>query len=298
MFPEGFPHLVAVTLESWDWDRLPSKDEDIWNALLYPVFLGRTIRSAQASYMKQVLDPLLKKSAAKAVKTDPKWSKTVLKRIDSELAGIVHTPGEGYKKAILNSVVKEAENLNLGRTIGDALSFFENHGVGVELIKKLQKDKHETSELTDYATREIYNVGYTKAVIWMYDCGIAHDLVPPNSHIKRFLTECGYSGFGWSRDEPEDWQIYALACQKMGEVAQEVSKYLRCSVTAKQAQADVWYLQSCRGLLPSSYSRMLSPKVLTNFLESRKWDITKLANRLSDIEKLEILMEELKAFLK
>jgi hypothetical protein len=297
MLPEGLPHLVAVTIENWDWDRLPQRDADVWDALLYPVFLGRTIRSAQANYVKRVLDPLLKRNAARAVRTDPNWSRTILRRIDTELGSIAGTPGEGFKRAILNTVAQDAQNLNLSRTLDTALSFFEGHGIGVELIRRIQNDSRQTKELVDYATREIHNVGYIKAVIWMYDCGIAYDLVPPNSHIRRFLAECGYPGFGWSRDEAEDWQIFALACRRMSEVAQEVSGHLRQPITAKQAQAAVWYLQSCRGLLPRNYSRRLSPRVLSNFLESLRWNIDELANRLGDVEQLEGLMEDLKVFL-
>jgi len=296
-FPVGFPRLVAVSIENWDWDRLPQQDTDVWDALLYSVFLGRTIRSAQANYVRQVLDPLLRRDAAGAVRTDPNWSRTVLRRIDTELGSIIGTPGEGFKRAILNTVAQDAQNLNLSRTLDTALSFFEDYDIGVELIRRIQNNRGQTEELVDFATREIYNVGYIKAVIWMYDCGIARDLVPPNSHIKRFLAECGYPGFGWSRDEPEDWQIFALACRRMSEVAQEVSRHLNQPITAKQAQAAVWYLQSCRGLLPRNYSRRLSPQALTDFLERRRWDIRELANRLGDVERLEGLMEDLKVFL-
>jgi len=297
MLPEGFPHLVGVTIENWDWDRLPQRDADVWDALLYPVFLGRTIRSAQANYVKQVLEPLLRINAARAVRTDPNWSRTILSRIDAELGSIAGTRGEGFKRAILNTVAHDAQNLNLSRTLDTALSFFEGHGIGVEMIRRIQNDSRQTKELVDYATREIHNVGYIKAVIWMYDCGIAYDVVPPNLHIRRFLAECGYPGFGWSEEETEDWQIFALACSRMGEVAQEVSSHLRQPITAKQAQAAVWYLQSCRGLLPRNYSRKLSPRALTNFLERQRWNIDELADRLGDVEQLEGLMGDLKVFL-
>jgi hypothetical protein len=297
MLPNGFPNLVAVTIENWDWDRLPQRDIEVWDALLYPVFLGRTIRSAQANYVKQILDPHLRMDVARAVRTDPNWSTTVLRRIDRELGSITDTLGEGYKRAILNTVAQEVRNLNLSRTLDTALSFFEGYDIGVDLIRRIQHDAHQTAEYVDYATREIHNVGYIKAVIWMYDCGIAYDLVPPNSHVKRFLAECGYPEFGWSRDEPEDWQIFALANRRMREVAEEVSRHLGKPISAKQAQAAVWYLQSCRGLLPRNYSGRLSPRTLTDFLGSMRWDIHDLANRLADVEQLEPLIGDFERFL-
>jgi len=298
MLPKGFSDLVAITIENWDWDVLPKENAEVWNALLYPVFLGGTVRSAQASYVKEVLDSYLTMGAARAVRTDPYWSKKVMKTINSELASITNTLGEGLKRAILNTVAQDVRNLNLSRTLDTALSFFERFDVGVAKIKNIQNDDNRTKELVDYATREIYNVSYIKAVLWLYDCGIAYNLVPPNSHVKRFLEECGYPGFGWSRDdEPEDWQIFALACNKMSEVAQQVATELSQHITAKQAQAAVWYLQTCRGLLPRKYARRLSPRTLIAFLQNQRWAIGELAERLSDVEKLEDLTEDLKIFL-
>lgn len=297
MLPKGFSNLVAITIESWDWDILPEEDAEVWNALLYPVFLGRTVRSAQANYVKEVLDSYLAMDAARTVRTDPYWSKKVMKTINSELGSIASTLGEGLKRAILNTVAQDVQNLNLSRTLDSALSFLERFDIDVAKIRNIRNDDNGTKELVDYATREIYNVSYIKAVLWLYDCGIAYNLVPPNSHVKRFLAECGYPGFGWSRDQPEDWQIFALACNKMSEVAQQVASELNQHISAKQAQAAVWYLQTCRGLLPRKFARRLSPQTLIDFLKNQKWDIGELAERLSDIERLEGLTEDLKNFL-
>ena len=297
MLPEGFYDLVALVVENWDWDVLPDEDTEVWDALLYPVFLGRTVRSAQASYVKEVLDSYLRMEAVEAVRTDAHWSERVMETINSELGSISGSPGEGLKSAILNTVAQDVQNLNLSRTLDTAMSFFEKYGIDVEKIRGIRNDNSRTKELVDYATREIFNVSYIKAVLWLYDCGIAYKLVPPNSHVKRFLEECGYPGFGWSRDQPEDWQIFALACAKMSEVAQQVASELGQAITPKQAQAAVWYLQTCRGLLPRKYARRLSPQSLITFLHNQRWDIDELARRVTDVEELENLTEDLKIFL-
>lgn len=297
MLPEGFSNLVAISIENWDWDVLPREDAEVWDKLLYPVFLGRTVRSAQVGYVKAVLDPYLRMEAARALRTDPYWSKKVLRRIDLELGSILGTPGEGLKRAILNTVAQDVQNLNLSRTLDTALSFFERFDIGVEKIENIRNDDSSTKELVDHATREIYNVSYVKAVLWLYDCGIAYNLVPPNSHVRRFLADCGYPRFGWSRDQPEDWEIFALACDKMSNVAQQVAAELGRPITSKQAQAAVWYLQTCRGLLSRKYARRLSPQTLIDFLKGQRWSIDRLADRLDDIERLENLAEDLKMFL-
>jgi hypothetical protein len=235
---------------------------------------------------------------APRVRTDLNWSKELLKRIEQEKSRISGAPGEGLKKSILNLVAQDIADLNLSRTIHTALSFFTRHQISVKLIKSIKDDNAKTNDIVDHASREIHNVSYIKAVLWLYSCGIAYKLVPPNAHIIRFLDECGYPGFEWSRDGyPVDWQIYSIVCKKMEDVAQQVSVHLKSVVSPKQAQAAVWYLQTCRGLLPRNYVRRLSPQVLISFLEAKGWRIKDLERVLSDIEQLDNLTEELKDFL-
>lgn len=295
--PDGFSDLVALVIKNWDWDILPKKDSDIWEALLYTVFLGATVKTAQAGYIKEVLGDLLEFNAAKAVQTDPVWSKKVLKVIDTELGSITGTPGEGLKRAICKIAIHEAESLDLSRTIGTALDFFNKHNINVQEIKNLQNGVKGTLDLVDRAARKIHKVRYIKGVLWLYGCGIAKDLVPPNAHVTRFLYECGYPGFGWSRDMPDDSQIFTPACNCMRDVAKQVEAELKQPITPKQAQAAVWYLQTCRGLLPRSYKKHLTPLLLIDFLNIQRWDVPQLNHRIGDVEQLESLTADLKAFL-
>lgn len=295
--PDGFSNLVALVVEDWEWDILPEKDSDIWDALLSTVFLGATVRTAQAAYIKEVLEDLLEFNAAKAVPTNPVWSKKVLEVINAEFGSIEGTPGEGFKKAILKIATHEVEKLDLSRTIDTALKFLSGHKINIQKIKSLQNNFKETLDLVDMAAREIHKVRYIKAVLWFYGCGIAKDLVPPNAHVTRFLRECGYPGFGWSRDMPNDWQVFTPACNCMRDVAKQVGAGLRRPITPKQAQAAVWYLQTCRGLLPRGYRNRLTPLLLIDFLNIQKWDIPQLDQRIADVEQVEGLMTDLKSFL-
>ena len=297
MLPEGFSDLVKLVIEDWNWDELPKQRSEIWNALLYPIFLGATVRSAQAAYIKKILENTIEFKAAQTVPTDPVWSKKALSIINNEMNSINGTPGEGFKRAILQIAAREIESLDLSRTIGTALDFFDKYGITAPKIKSLQNDAKGTLDLVDLTAREIHNVRYIKGVLWLYGCGIARDLVPPNSHITRFLNECGYPGFGWSRDPPDDWQIFTPACKCMRDVAQQVATELKQPITSKQAQTAVWYLQTCRGLLPQGYARQLTPLTLIDFLKAQKWDIPRLSMMLDDVEQLESLASDLKASL-
>jgi len=297
LLPKGFSDLVGLVIRDWDWDILPKKDSDVWDALLSTIFLGATVRTAQAAYVKEVLADLLEFDAAKAVPADPVWSKKVLKVINAQLGSIEGTQAEGFKKAILRIAAHEVENLDLSRTIHTTLKFLSRHEVNVQKIESLQNDFQGTLDLTDMAAREIHKVRYIKAVLWFYGCGIAKELVPPNAHVTRFLNECGYSGFGWSRDMPDDWQVFTPACNCMRDVAKQVGAELKRPITPKQAQAAVWYLQTCRGLLPRGYKNRLTPLLLIDFLNIQKWDIPQLNQRIVDVEQLEGLTADLKSFL-
>jgi hypothetical protein len=297
VLPEGFSDLVKLVIEDWNWDELPKQRSEIWNALLYPIFLGATVRSAQAAYIKKILENTIEFKAAQTVPTDPVWSKKALFIINNEMNSINGTPGEGFKRAILQIAAREIESLDLSRTIGTALDFFDKYGITAPKIKSLQNDAKGTLDLVDLTAREIHNVRYIKGVLWLYGCGIARDLVPPNSHITRFLNECGYPGFGWSRDPPDDWQIFTPACKCMRDVAQQVATELKQPITSKQAQTAVWYLQTCRGLLPQGNARQLTPLTLIGFLKAQKWDIRRLSMMLDDVEQLESLASDLKASL-
>lgn len=294
MIPDGFPELVSLVLEDWDWDDLVTENSEIWEALLYPVFLGATVRSAQANYVKEVLADLLEFEAVQTIRSDPVWSEKALKVLNRQLRSIKGTPGAGFKRAILQIAFQQVKRLDLSRTIGDALNFFSDHNINVAKIANLQKDYGGTLNLTDLAAREIHNVRYVKSVLWLYGCGIAEDIVPPNAHVTRFLHECGYPGFGWSRDLPTDWQVFTPACRYMREVANQVSLELGVSITPKQAQTAVWYLQACRGLLPTGYKSKFTPLKLVEFLRTQKWSMQDLSIRLDDVEQLEDLALVLK----
>jgi hypothetical protein len=295
MLPDGFSDLVDLVIQDWDWDNLPKTNSDIWDALLYPIFLGRSVRSAQAAYAKDIMSHMIDYASAKKIPTDPVWSKKASALIDMELGAIRGTPGEGLKKAILEYVRQEVVSLSLSRTIGGALEFFEKNGICVKKIASLKDDEKNTNELVA-GIDKVFNVGIIKGVLWLYSCGIAKDLVPPNNHTITFLDDCGYPGFSWSRNPPADWIRYAPACKAMKDVAQKVSAELEKQVTPKQTQFAAWYLQTSKGLL-TGHKSWLTPKLLIEYLDSRRLTIEKFNKILDNVEELEKTGMDLKSFL-
>jgi hypothetical protein len=83
----------------------------------------------------------------------------------------------------------------------------------------------------------------------------------------------------------------------MKDVAKKVGTELGRKISPKQAQLAVWYLQTSRGLLPSNWKNQLTPEFLLEFLKDQKWTIDQLSKKLGDVEKLDSLANDLKAFL-
>lgn len=296
MLPDGFSNLVELVIDDWDWDNQPKSTSDIWDALLYPIFLGRSVRSAQAAYAKDILGHMIDYESAKKIPTDRIWSKKASALIDMELGAIKGTPGEGLKKAILESVRQDIVSLSLSRTIGGALEFFSKQGICVQKIISLKDDEKNTKEMVAAIDRNVFNVGIIKGVLWLYSCGIAKDVVPPNHHTITFLDDCGYPGFEWSRNPLPDSQIFAPACKAMKDVACKVSAELKKPITPKQAQFAAWYLQTSKGLF-TGHKSWLTPALLIEYLDSRHLTIDKFNAILDDVEELEKIGIDLKSFL-
>ena len=89
---------------------------------------------------KQILWDFIEFNAAQIVPNNPIWSRQVLASINTELQSIAGTPGEGLKKAILQITSREVESLNLSRTIGTALDFFNLSNLSVQVMIDLQDD--------------------------------------------------------------------------------------------------------------------------------------------------------------
>ncbi|WGM88908.1 MAG: hypothetical protein NUK63_08295 [Candidatus Bathyarchaeum tardum] len=70
MLPDGFADFTSLVLQKWHLDELAKSDANVWNAFLYPIFLGPTVRSAQAAYVKDVMLPFLDFENVNAILTE------------------------------------------------------------------------------------------------------------------------------------------------------------------------------------------------------------------------------------
>ena len=80
-------------------------------------------------------------------------------------------------------------------------------------------------------------------------------------------------------------------------IADSVALDLDRPVSAKQAQAAVWYLQTCRGLISRNNRGKMNPSRLIDFLTYQRWDIKDLENAILDVELIGDLETALNSFL-
>lgn len=297
LLPNRFSELVELSIIDWDWDQLPDSMENIWDALMSQIFLGPTVRTAQATYIKQVLEPLICYSAAPDVNQSG-WSNVVLSHLHNVKNSIRNTPNESQKRAIISLTEQDVEDLKLSRTIYDSLIFFKQNRINVHRIHQLMGDTSETENLAYSASKNIYNVALTKAVLWLYGCGIAQDLVPPNTHVVGFLNQYSCIDLGWDSSKwPPDWQLFSICRNKVNEISITVARDLGKDVSSKQVQASIWYLQTCRGLLSRGNRGKMNPDKLISYLEYQNWSIKDLEEHIVDIELLEDLEASLNSFM-
>jgi hypothetical protein len=298
--PDGFYDLVELYTKSSRRTSLPKSVYDVWDALIYPLFLGENTRSAQASYVCDMLhnDFLTYRKAKKAL-NDPSWSKKVASALNHRLSSIKGSNAEGYKRAILALLRNQAERGELIETITSAIDFFNIYKPIHKYIDKIKKDTDAQKEFVVLSARGIFNVGIIKSVIWLYSCGIGKEIVPPTSHIRRFLSESGISYFDWSLNGMSDEEAFAPACRYISDIANSCTILIGKKITPKEIQNAVWYYETCKSLIAhSKLSKHLTPRNLIQYLNSNNWTLRNLGDIIDDIERIDDLSQSIKDFLK
>ncbi len=262
------------------------------------VFLGSIVKTSQASYIKRTLEPYISYKNAPRV-DEIGWKDEVINFLNEQEKLNKNTLGEGSKKAIIITTKSLVDDLTLSRTVFDALNFFKENRITVRRIHRLENDISNTENLVYAASKKIHNVALTKAVIWLYGCGIARDLVPPNTHVVRFLNQYCDLGLDWNSNKwPPREHLFSRCRNKVGNISNEISPVLNQQASNKQVQSAIWYLQTCKGLITNNYNKgKLSPRKLISFIDSQNWSIKDLETHIVDIELFDDLSEYLNNYL-
>lgn len=293
---EGFSELVG-RFRPEGVPEFPRHTSEIWDALIYPTFLGKEMRSAQAAYLSDLLKGHLDYPSRGSATSDPHWGEKIQADIDAARRSIPPgSAGARFKRPALASAEKLLRNGGLANMVSSADSFFGGHRVTPALVSAIASDRSRQLNLVTAAATEIAQFGPVKAVLWLHDFELGSDLAPPNLHIRHFLREYGFSDASLD-DDTESLHALSVACQRMGEVASQVSHDLGRTVTVRLCQHVAWLRETCSALLaPHRKASRLTIRRLLDFLDSRGWAPETLADEVGDIERIEIVEQDLASF--
>ncbi len=122
------------------------------------------------------------------------------------------------------------------------------------------------------------------------------------------VTTLGTGGGGGSGLIASAWQFNGVnqitpfgavvsAASQTEQHSLNVSSNIGRSVTAKQSQSAVWYLQTCRGFISQNNRGKMNPRRLIDFLTFQSWDIKDLENAILDVELIRDLETSLNSFI-
>lgn len=293
---DGFSDLVG-RFRPEEAPALPRQTSEIWDALVYPTFLGRDMRSAQAAYLSDLLKGHLDYAHRGTATSDSRWGAGVLADIDAARRSIPPgSAGARFKRPALGSAEKLLRSGDLANMVATADSFFRSHHITPALMAAIASDRSRQMDLVTAAAADIAQFGPVKAVLWLHDFDLGQDLAPPNLHIRHFLKERGFRDASLD-DDAESLHALSVVCQRMREVAGQVSGDLGRNVSVRLCQHAAWLWETCRGLLaPHHKASRLTVRRLIDFLDARGWSPETIADEVGNIEKIELIERELASF--
>ena len=301
MLPEGFEDLVRRVIEEDPATSryLPRSKHEIWKNFVWGVFLDQNRLEAESNYVYDVVDSAGLFEPSKVRKLGIRWGDKMCKVCRREMRNV-----DGRKRGILQAVVHESSVEKATRCILESVRYFEN--ITPSVIRKRTLTQEGTNELMTeiaYPRSEdhIFNIGLTKTILWLQSFGLGNHLCPPSRQAMKFVEEDLGIRLGREfEDEMGVWGYYfAPFLSEITKVAKKVEKTLNIPVTARDVGKAIWYYKSCQSLvatLRQGLKKLLTPRVLLDFIDSRKWSLSDLAKRLTDIDEIDVLREDLRTF--
>jgi len=302
MSPEGFSDLVRRVLEEDPAasQHLPRKMDKIWENFVWGVFLDQNRLEAEANYVYDVVDDARLFEPSTVKRLGIKWGERVHEVCQKELRNVA-----GRKRGILQAVTLPSSVEKATRCILECVSYFET--LSPELIRERTKTLEGTNDLVaeiayPQSEAHIFNIGLTKTILWLQSFGLGNHLCPPSRQAMNFVEED--LGVRLGREFEDDmgvWAYYfAPFLSQITKVKEEVEKSLKITITERDIGKAIWYYKSCQTLVASlrqGLKSRLTPKVLLEFLDTRRWTLPDLAERLTDIDEIDSLREDLKRFI-
>lgn len=287
--PFDFEKLVNIVEETWDKPGLITDDNALWYNFCRAALLGGNLTDAEVNYEFNILK---KHGFLDRTKLESGWTLAAKAHLLAEKEA-VEEPNKRGKIAAINKLDAGIGDIEI--TLKRENSVFNAMQLNAEYIQSisgyLEKQKNLLAEVasSDEACEvrgrassrhenKIYGIAYTKALIWLHDCGICLDLIPNNSHSIKFLEECKVH-------TTNDFFV-------VNKHFSSICELIKADIYF--AGAALWYYEATRSLVPSNFRNQYSPKKLIKIMDKNELDLNDISDMIADIERV----EELKSLLK
>jgi thermostable 8-oxoguanine DNA glycosylase len=285
--PNGFSNLVEIVEEAFLKPPIVKSDDYMWSRFFWTALISGDNAEAEVNYVYNLLDEYL---LADIEFLNDKWIERSLMCLKDNQEK-AEEPNLRGKIAAIHKI--EVEIPNIYRTLTNANSVFENMRMDSKYLQNIAgKYEEEQTLLAKIASKEevsaiksmhnsnhpnkIWGIAYTKAVLWLKGCGVAHGFIPNNKTSMKFLKQCDKS---WTND---DFFVvnsrFNLICKHL-------------NADPYYAGLALWYYETTKNLVSRKKSQFYSPEKLIRIMESNSMDIDDISTYLSDIELLEELKE-------
>ncbi|AKJ38525.1 hypothetical protein [Methanosarcina barkeri] len=287
--PSDFEKLVNRVEETWDKPGMITDDDSLWYNFCIAALLGGNLTDAEVNYEFNILN---KYRLLDREKLDYGWIMTAKTHLLAEKEA-VEEPNKRGKIAAINKL--DAGITDIEIILKSADSVFNSIKLNAEYIQSISEDLDQQKNLlvevassneaykiiglkSAWHKNKIYGIAYTKALIWLHNCGICLDLIPNNNHSIKFLEECKVH-------TTNDFFVVNTHFSSICELIKADIYF---------AGIALWYYEATRSLVPSNFRNQYSPKKLIKIMDKNNLDLNDISDMIADIERV----EELKSLLK
>lgn len=290
--PNGFKELVDLVEECMEKPKLVKNDKEMWEHFCWAVLLGGNRNESEVNF---VYDLLFDYGLFDRENLNPDWLTEARYCLSIEKEKISELNIKG-KIAAINKIEAEIENHETSLKSADEI--FGRMGINASYLTSIKDDKEKEDNLlcqiasqdetkcTKYGYSsspshkyKIPWVAYTKAILWLHECGIGLNYIPNNSHSINFLDECDAK---WKTPNKSDFFVI------QGRI-REFCNYFKKDIYF--SGLSLWYYGATKSLISRKNKPLYSPKKLLLRMEEYDLDIEDLSDMLGDIEKIEELKE-------
>lgn len=290
--PNGFEELVDMVEAYREKPQFVKNDEEVWDRFCWSLLLGGNRNESQVNF---VYGKLYDYGLFYRKNLNPDWLSEARECLSIEKE-MINEPNAKGKIAAINKIKAEIENIETALKSADEI--FERMGINASYLKSIKDDKIEEDKLLcQIASQDetkcikfgqlkpehrnkIYWVAYTKAILWLHECGLGLNYIPNNNHSINFLDECDTK---FNTPNKADFWVIQGRIREFCNYIQRDIYFLGLSL---------WYYGATKSLIKSKKNKQLySPKKLLNIMKDNDLNIGCLSNMLGNIEKIEELEE-------